>query len=260
MALAELSFDAKSGIATITLNRPEVLNAIDVPTARALRDVVTELPAEARCIVLRGAGRAFAAGGDLARFAEDFDQADMIVHALLDSLHAAVLGLMEHRAPVLASVQGAAAGAGLSLMTAADLVIAADNARFLVAYDRIGNAPDCGGTWQLPRLLGRRRANEFMLLSEQWDAATAERHGLINRVVPADQLAAETDQLAAKIAAGPTIAYATWKRLSNAAFEQPLAVQLEQERAAFAAGTRTEDFRAGVSAFLAKKPVTFTGK
>ena len=260
MALAETTVDAVRGIATITVNRPEVLNAIDVPTAQAIRDAVRAVPADARCIVLRGAGRAFVAGGDLSRFAEDFDRAGQVVHSLLDSLHEAILALAAHRAPVLASVHGAVAGAGLSLMAGCDLVIAAEGTRFLVAYDRIGAAPDCGGTWQLPRLLGRRRANEFMLLGEQWDAATAEARGLINRVVPADQLAAETDQLAAKLASGPTGAYATWKRLANAALEQPLAVQLEQERAAFTAATRSEDFRAGVSAFLAKKPVTFTGK
>ena len=262
MALAELQIDTATGVATIRVNRPEVLNAIDVPTAQAIRDAVLPLDGDARvrCIVLCGAGRAFIAGGDLARFADDFDRAPEVLDGLLDALHLAILTLRRHRAPVLASVHGAVAGAGLSLMAACDLAVAAQGTRFLVAYDRIGASPDCGGTWFLPRVLGERRAAQFMYLSQGWDAETAERYGLVNEVVAADALAARTQQLAQQIASGPTAAFGAYKRLSRQGLDDDgLAAHLEQEREAWRAATHTQDFREGVSAFLAKRPARFTG-
>jgi 2-(1,2-epoxy-1,2-dihydrophenyl)acetyl-CoA isomerase len=262
MTLALRSFDAATGIATVTVHRPDVLNAIDVATAQAIRAAVEPLIelAGVRCVVLRGAGRAFVAGGDLARFAEDFDRAGEVVDALLDALHPAILTLRALDAPVLGAVHGAVAGAGLSLMAACDLVIAAEGTRFLMAYDRIGAAPDCGGTWLLPRLLGPRRAAELMMLSPTWDAVQALQHGLINRVVAADALEAEAANLATQLAHGPTAAFGHFKRLADASLHTPLAEQLEAERAAFVAGTRSEDFREGVSAFLAKRPAHFRGR
>lgn len=261
MALVTLERDATTGIATITFNRPDVLNAIDVPTARALHDAALPLKGDrnVRCIVLRGNGRAFVAGGDLTRFAEDFDASDQVVDDLLDALHPVIEILAAHDAPVLASVHGAVAGAGLSLMAGCDLVIAAEGTRFLVAYDRIGAAPDCGGSYYLPRRLGLRHAAEFMLLGETWDAATAERHGLINRVVPAEALVEETTRLALRLASGPTRAYGHYKRLARQAFALPLELLLEEERAAFKAATRTRDFRNGVTAFLNKTPPRYSG-
>ncbi|MAY25843.1 MAG: enoyl-CoA hydratase-related protein [Polycyclovorans sp.] len=261
MSLALRTVDAETGIATITVNRPEVRNALDVPTARAICDAVLplrEMP-DIRCVVLRGAGGAFIAGGDLARFADDFDQAASVVHGLLDALHPAILTLRALNAPVLGVVHGAVAGAGLSLMSGCDLVVAARGTRFVLAYDRVGAAPDCGGTWFLPRLLGPRRAAELMMLSPTWDADQAQAYGLINRVVDADQLDAEAARLAAQLARGPTVAYGKFKRLADASLSSDLGAQLEAERAAFASGTRTADFREGVTAFLAKRPATFTG-
>lgn len=262
MSLALRSFDADTGVATITVNRPEVLNALDVPTARAICEAVLPLRkmAEVRCVVLRGAGRAFVAGGDLARFADDFDQAATVVHELLDALHPAILTLRALNAPVLGVVHGAVAGAGLSLMAGCDLVVAAKGTRFVLAYDRIGAAPDCGGTWFLPRLLGPRRAAELMMLSPTWDADQALAYGLINRVVDADQLDVEAAMLAAQLANGPTLAYGHFKRLADASLSTDLGAQLEAERAAFTCGTRSNDFREGVSAFLAKRPATFSGR
>jgi 2-(1,2-epoxy-1,2-dihydrophenyl)acetyl-CoA isomerase len=262
MSLATCHVDAASGVATLTVNRPEVLNALDVPTARAICDAVTPLRErpEVRCVVLHGAGRAFIAGGDLARFADDFDQAAGVVHELLDALHPAILTLRALNAPVLGAVHGAVAGAGLSLMAACDLVIAAEGTRFVLAYDRIGASPDCGGTWFLPRLLGPRRAAELMMLSPTWDTDQALSYGLINRVVPADQLDAEAVKLAGQIAKGPTLAYGNFKRLTDASLGTDLAAQLEAERACFSAATRSADFREGVGAFLGKRPAQFTGQ
>ncbi|AXQ31062.1 enoyl-CoA hydratase [Solimonas sp. K1W22B-7] len=262
MSLAELKIDPERGIATITVNRPQVLNAIDVPTARAIFEAVRPLQNDpaVRCIVLRGNGRAFIAGGDLARFAEDFDQAANVVDELLDALHPTIEILRGHDAPVLASVHGAVAGAGLSLMAACDLVVAAEGTRFLLAYDRIGASPDCGGTWFLPRLLGERRAAELMMLGETWDAETAQRMGLVNRVSPADGLDAMTESLSARLASGPTLAYGAYKRLASQAYNRPLLIQLDLERAAFKSATRTADFRAGVEAFLGRSTPVFAGR
>ena len=261
MSLAELSLDTATGIATITLNRPDVLNALNVALAEALRDAVVPLAGDrrVRAVLLQGRGRAFMAGGDLSGFAADFDTADTVIDALLDALHPVVETLRSIDAPVIAAVQGAVAGAGLSLMAACDLVVAASGTRFLLAYDRIGAAPDCGGTYFLPRLLGSRRAAALMFLSEQLDADAALAAGLVTKVVAADQLAAESTVLAAKIASGPTEAFGNYKRLAQSTFGNTLHDQLEAERASFKSATKTHDFREGVSAFLAKRPASFKG-
>ena len=262
MSLVTATRDVATGIATLCFNRSEVLNALDVPTARALRDAAMPLSDDpaVRCILLRGNGRAFVAGGDLAGFAEDFDLAAAVVDDLLDALHPVIEMLATHDAPVIAAVHGAVAGAGLSLMAACDLVIAAEGTRFLMAYDRIGAAPDCGGTYFLPRVVGMRRAAELMLLSPTWTASEALAAGLVNRVVAAEQLDAEATVLATRIAQGPTQAYGAYKRLASEAFSRPLHDHLEAERAAFRQATRSADFRAGVQAFLSKKPAQFTGR
>lgn len=262
MALVETEQDAERGIVTITINRPQVLNALDVPTAQALRAAIAPLAEHQnlRCVVLQGAGRAFMAGGDVARFAADPDGAAAVLDELLDAMHPVIETLRAIDAPVLASVQGAVAGAGLSLMAACDLAIAATGTRFLVAYDRIGAAPDCGGTHFLPRLLGPRRAAEFMFLSSTWDSEQARAYGLVNYVVAAEDLSAETRVLAGRLAAGPTRAFGHYKRLVASSFSQPLAAQLEAEREAFRAATASEDFRRNTAAFVAKEPTRFCGR
>lgn len=257
-----LDFDRASGIATLTLNRPEVLNAIDLPTAQALLEAAQALKADgrARCVIVRGAGRAFAAGGDMARFAEDFSLAGNVADDLLDALIPSMVILRAIDAPLLASVQGAVAGAGLSLMAACDLVIAAEGTRFLTAYDKVGAIPDWGGTYFLPRKIGLQRTAQMFLLSEPMNAAEALNAGLVNRVVPAEQLAAVTEEWARKVAAGPTRAHGYYKRLAARTFDTELHTHLEAERVAFKTLTAGEDFREGVSAFLAKRAPNFTGK
>ena len=252
------AFDPTTGIARITFNRPSVLNAIDVATAQAFRDAVLRLSGreDMRCIVLAGSGRAFMAGGDVASFATD---SAAQVNAILDALHPALLALRESSAPVLAVVQGAAAGAGLSLVLGADLVLAADDARFVIAYDRIGVSPDAGGTWYLARKLTRARAFGMMLLGESLDAKAALAAGLVNEVVPLAELEARADALARRIASGPSRAYARFKHLYDEAGTASLADQLEAERRAFLAGIGTADFREGVAAFLGKREPKFVG-
>lgn len=262
MSLVESQLDTGTGIVTLTMNRPDVLNAIDVPLAHAMNTAVLALRGDARvrCVLLRGAGRAFVAGGDLSRFAEDFDKAADVADELLDALHPVAETLRAIDAPVIAAVHGAVAGAGLSLMCSCDLVVAAQGTRFLMAYDKVGAAPDFGGTYFLPRVLGMRRAAQLLFLSETLDADAALQAGLVNRVVPADQLESVAGEIASKIASGPTRAFGQYKRLADRSFESELHDQLEAERAAFKAATKTEDFREGVSAFLAKRPAVFRGR
>jgi 2-(1,2-epoxy-1,2-dihydrophenyl)acetyl-CoA isomerase len=199
------------------------------------------------------------AGGDLSGFAADFDAAADVADELLDALHPVAETLRSIDAPVIAGVHGAVAGAGLSLMCSCDLAIAAQGTRFLMAYDRVGAAPDFGGTYFLPRVLGMRRAAQFLFLSETLDAEAALAAGMVNRVVPGDQLDAAVDETARKIAAGPTRAFGQYKRLSDRAFERDLHHQLEAERAAFKEATRTQDFREGIGAFIAKRVPKFQG-
>ena len=252
------AFDPVTGIGRLTFNRPEVLNAIDVPSALALRDGVQRLVAEPglRCVVLAGAGRAFVAGGDIAAFAAEPAR---VVDELLEALHPAILALRATPAPVLAVVQGAAAGAGLRRVLGADLVVAGDRARFVIAYDRVGASPDCGGTWFLPRKVGRARAFEMMLLGQALDAEAARAAGIVSLVVPAAELERRADELAHRVAAGPTAAYGRFKRLVDDALAAPLAQHLQAEREAFLASTATADFREGVAAFITKREPVFKG-
>jgi 2-(1,2-epoxy-1,2-dihydrophenyl)acetyl-CoA isomerase len=262
MTIVSVVFDRNTHIATVSINRPAALNAINVEVAQGMRDALVPLLDEPdlRAVILRGEGRAFMAGGDLAKIAEDFSQAAAVTDALLDPLELAVQAIRNLRAPIIASVHGAVAGAGLSVMAACDLVIAAEGTRFMLAYNRIGAAPDAGGSWFLPRLLGARLVTEMMMLDTALDTETALRYGLINRVVPADQLAAATQALAEKAASGPTHAFGLFKKLIDSALTQTLTQQFADERRSFKAATSTSDFREGVIAFLNKSPANFSGE
>lgn len=252
-------FDATTGVARITFDRPDVLNAIDLATALAFGEAVSAVTGLAglRCIVLAGAGRAFIAGGDVASFGEE---PAAMVDALLEALHPPLLALRACAAPVVAVVQGAAAGGGLSIALGGDYLLASDRARFVIAYDRIGAAPDCGGTWFLARKTGRTRAFAMMLRGEALDAQAALEAGLVSEVVPHGELEARALALVLRIASGPTQAYGQFKRLLDRASAASLADQLEAEREAFIAATGTGDFREGVAAFLGKREPIFTGR
>lgn len=212
------------GVARIQFNRPQTLNAIDAAMARALYDRVREVLATpgVRVIVLSGEGRAFMAGGDLRAFHADLPQAPATARQIIDPLHGAVAMLAEAAMPVLASVHGAVAGAGLSVTMGCDLAIAADDAKFVPAYARIGASQDGGGSWALPRLVGLKRAMEIAMLSDTLDAATALQLGIVNRVVPASQLEAETMDLAQRLAQGPTQTFGRIKRLLRESLRRPL--------------------------------------
>lgn len=255
-----LTTDAASGIATVTFNRPDVFNALDIPLAAAFEDAVariTRLPG-LRCVVLTGAGKAFMAGGDVGGFAADLANADRTLDRLLNHMHPALLALRRIDAPVLAAVNGVAAGAGLSLVLGADYVVATRSARLVLAYDKLGVPPDCGGSWFLARKVGRAKAFDMMLMGRTLTAEEGLDLGLVNAVAEDADFAAAARAAAERIASGPTRAFGHFKRLMDA--DQPLAVQLEREREGFVASTRTEDFRNAATGFVAKQKVTFTGR
>jgi len=182
------------------------------------------------------------------------------VNGMLDALIPAILQLRSMDVPVIAGVKGAAAGAGLSLALMADLIIAEENARFLIAYNGIGTVPDCGGTWFLPHKIGSARATEMMMLGRTLNAIEAKQLGLVTEVSPEatfDEVLAATVN---RVANGPTRAFGAFRRLVDDAYGSPLDVHLEAERQAFLKATETADFAEGVSAFLAKRPAAFSGQ
>jgi len=253
-------FDPKTGIGRLTLNRPEVLNALDAATAQDFLSAVRALTCREglRAIVLTGAGRAFAAGGDVATFtANGVERAPEVIHALLDPLNTAIIALRQHPAPVITAVKGVAAGAGLSLALSGDLIVAEERARFVVAYDRVGAPPDCGMSWFLPRRVGRGMAFDMMLTGRTLTAAEALDCRLVDRVESADTFVAATVALVERVASGPTQAFGHYKTLMDS--DLGFADHLETERRAFVATTRTADFAEGVAAFTTRRDPVFTG-
>lgn len=250
------------GIGTISFDRPEVFNALDETMITGLREHCEALAADSavRCVVLRGEGPAFLAGGDVRLFHDRLTELPALSLRLARELHIGIQALRRMPKPVLASVHGAVAGAGLSLMLACDLAIAADDARFTVAYSRIGTSPDGGGSYFLARMLGTRKALELALLSEPFDAAQALALGLVNRVVPVAHLGADTAAFARRLADGPTLAYAETKQLVDAAHATSIEAHLEAEARAFSRCAATADMGEGVRAFVERRAARFRGR
>jgi len=255
-------YSTADGVGTITLNRPSVMNALDGAAIAALRAACeqAERDSSARAVVLRGAGPAFLAGGDVAYFHSHLADMPRLVREGGAVFHEAILALRRMSKPVLASVHGAVAGAGVSLLAAADLAIAADGTRFTTAYSRLGTSPDGGATWFLTRLTGYRKAMELMLLSDAFDAQAALSLGLVNWVVTAERLTAETAMIAQRLAKGPTAAFGEIKRLAHESADRALAEQLAAEVEAFARCAATRDFTEGVTAFVEKRKPDFKGE
>lgn len=254
-----LLFHVERRTAFVTFSRPERLNAINIEMARALRAIVEELAGrdDVNVVVLRGAGSAFMAGGDIELFRGDPDRAAATISELIDHFHAVTIGMQRLRQPVIASVHGAAAGGGFSLALGADIRIAADTATFTPAYLRLGTSPDGGGTFFLSRLVGPSRALEMFLVGGTYSAVEAARLGLVNRVVPASELERETGQLAEQIADGAFPAVQQTKALLIGRDVEALKRQLDAEKASFLACVRSPDFAEGVAAFLSKRAPRF---
>ena len=254
-----------AAVATLTLNRPDSLNALSAAMLDEMRAAIESLPERgARALLLTGAGRGFSSGADLAGGGPSTGLRTGLPEDVGASLEAHFNPLVEALfacpLPVVAAVNGPCAGAGCSLALAADLVIAGRSAYFLQAFINLGLIPDAGATWLLPRLAGRARAMEMMMLGERIPADKAAEWGLIGRVVEDEELAEEAMALAARLAQGPTAAYGLLRRLARNAEQIGLTDALAAERIAQRDAGHTDDFKGAVMAFLQKRPPRFDGR
>jgi 2-(1,2-epoxy-1,2-dihydrophenyl)acetyl-CoA isomerase len=259
--MRKLLLEIDHGVAAITLNSPKHFNALDAAMAADLVAALREIEArdDVRVVVLRGAGKAFCAGGDIAWFAEAGDAIHDTINALGPHVQHVVHWMRHAPMIVVAVVHGAVAGGGLGLMLAADVVIAAEEATFAMAYARLGTSPDAGASYFLARTLGYRKALELYLMSERLDGKAAKALGLVNFTAPLASLEAEAAALIQRLAEGPAVAYAAAKRLFRQAADTVLHQHLDDEIRLFADNTRHPDFAEGVRAFLEKRPPRFTG-
>ncbi len=258
-----VNYEPGGGVAILTLNRPESLNAVNPDMVAGLL-AASALAADdpvARAVVVRGAGKSFMAGGDLRWFREQLAlpvaQRQSGFAELIAGVHAAIVNFKRMDKPLIAAVHGAVAGFGLSLMLAADLALAADDAYFTLAYSNIALSPDGGATWSLPRHIGMKRAMEVALLGDRFDARRALELGLINRVVPKGVLEQESMALAARLAAGAAEALARTKALLDQSFDNPFEDQLLAEQRCFVECASEADFAEGLAAFFAKRKPVF---
>lgn len=257
-----LLFTKSNHIATISFNRPTAMNAFDKIMADELEAITDEVRNDAsiRAVLLNGSGHLFMAGGDIRFFHENLAHMPAGVMKIVRTLNASIINLMQMPKPVLASVHGSVAGVGVSLMMACDLVIAAENTKFSMAYSGIGISPDGGAAFNLPRIVGPKKAMEWLMMSDLFDAQTAQAHGLINWVVPQDKLTDETTRILQRLANGPTQSYASTKRLVNESWQHSLEAHLEREGKAFENCSATKDFKSGVTGFLKKEKAEFIGE
>ncbi len=254
--MAEVEVTHEGAVQTITLNRPDVMNAFNRALHAGLRDALKEArEPEVRAVVITGAGRGFSAGQDLKEFTDMPNVGD----SLRATYHPNVLAIRALGKPVIAAVNGPCAGAGLSLACACDIRIAADSAIFVPGFIGIGLVPDSGGTYFIHRLLGAPRAFEWMSSNRRLTAAEAHAWGLVSEVVEAEAFAARAAELAASYAAMPTRAVGMTKRLFDNADHATLEEQLELEAQLQAAAVQTNDFHEGVAAFAEKRPASFSG-
>ncbi len=251
-------WEQEGGVATITLNRPEVLNAVNDRMAEELLEALrrAEREPEVRCVVLTGAGRAFCAGQDLRAREGEFSYAQHVRTRYVPLISK----IQSLEKPVVAAVNGVAAGAGASLALACDLRVAAEEAAFLQAFARIGLVPDSGATYFLPRMVGLGKAFELCYLAEPLPAPEAARLGLVNWVVPGAQVLGKAKEVASRLAAGPTRAYGLTKRALYRNLHANLLDAMDYEAMLQDAAGRTQDHREGVQAFLEKRPPRFAGR
>lgn len=260
MQLDTVLYEIESGIATVTMNRPSVLNALDAGLARDLAHALASAAKdpEVRCVVLTGAGRGFCAGADLGAVMTQGTSIP-VGEILRERYHPVVEAITQMEKPVVASVNGAAAGAGASVAMACDFRIAAANAKFIQAFIKIGLAPDCGSTYFLPRLVGFAKAMELAMTGDVVTADDALRLGLVTRVVPAESLAEETRAFAATLAAGPTRAFGLTKKVLAYGATHDLGPALEFEAEVQEQLALTQDAIEGIVAFNEKRAPAYRG-
>lgn len=260
--MSDVLYECRGGIARITLNRPDKLNSFTAAMHGELRQAIERTQADgARTLILSGAGRAFCTGQDLAeRVMPPGALPPDLGHSIETHYKPLVLALRALPMPVIAAVNGAAAGAGANLALACDIVLAARSAVFIQAFSKLGLGPDCGGSYFLPRLAGTARAMGLVLTAEKLTAEQAESWGLIWKCVDDDKLLPEAEALAARFSQGPPLAYAAIKRALYASPDNSLEQQLDLERDTQRALGRSEDYREGVIAFMEKRAPQFKGK
>ncbi len=250
-----ISYQVEAGVAVITLNRPEVMNALSSRMRAEMLAAVLQASAEARVLVITGAGRAFCSGQDLGDAGAAIDLEKVLNEEYVPLLKA----ITDSPIPTISAVQGAAAGAGANLALAADVVIAAESASFIQAFTRIGLVPDAGGSYWLPRQIGLARAMGSVLFADKVTARQAADWGMIYECVPDQGFAAHWQARARALASGPTLAYGGVKTALRASFDNDLDQQLALEARLQGACGATEDFREGVAAFLEKRAAKFRG-
>jgi 2-(1,2-epoxy-1,2-dihydrophenyl)acetyl-CoA isomerase len=261
-----VSQDVADGILTLTMNWPDRLNVLGGEMVDGLAEGFGRAKQDAgvRCVVLQGAGKHFCAGGDIQLMqdwvAMDVESRQQKFRAFIDRFHVVVNGMLSLPKPVIASVHGAVAGAGLSITMGCDLAIAADDAVFTLAYVKIGTSPDGGGTYCLPRIVGLKKAMEIAMLGDRFDAVTALSLGLLNKVVAAEDREQETRALALRLAEGPTVALGQTKALLHSSLTSDLDTQLNLESESFAQCAATDDFTEGMQAFMEKRVPRYGGK
>jgi 2-(1,2-epoxy-1,2-dihydrophenyl)acetyl-CoA isomerase len=248
-------------VRTLALNRPEVRNALSKPLLQALRAALAKAVRDGvRCLVLTGRGKSFSAGADIAEWAEAEKSGASGGYGWVEEAHGLVAEAAAFPAPTLALLNGAAVGAGLDLALACDFRFAADSAKFICAYTKMGYSPDAGGTWLMPRLIGLEAAKRFAFTGETWLAPRALERGLITEIHPADALEAAGLGFAQKLAGGPTVAIRHAKRLMQSADTRSLAQQLVEERKAGDDCGRSEDAKEALAAAVERREPAFKGR
>jgi 2-(1,2-epoxy-1,2-dihydrophenyl)acetyl-CoA isomerase len=264
MDLEKVSLDINNGVAVLKLNDPEAMNAVSLPMLQSLRqalDVIEDRESKVRALVITGEGRAFCAGANLKnRKPADPDDPDNTVATLDVYYHPMLKRIRDLKAPVITAVNGAAAGAGMSLAITGDLVYAARSAYFMQAFINIGLVPDAGSTFILPRLIGKARAAKMMMLGERVSAEKALEWGMITEVVDDDKLTETVMALAERMAKGPTKAYSFIRKALAATWANNYDQQLELEYNLQIRASKTYDYTEGTTAFREKRPAKFEGR
>jgi 2-(1,2-epoxy-1,2-dihydrophenyl)acetyl-CoA isomerase len=261
MAEPEVLYQSADAVATITLNRPDVLNALNTGLMSGLRTAIDQAGADpaVRAVIITGAGRGFSAGADLSTTAPQGELRDL-GNSLRERYHPVIEGMRNLPKPIITAVNGVAAGAGMSIALAGDIVLAGTSASFLQAFSKIGLVPDAGSTYFLPRYVGEVRARALAILADKISAGEALQYGMVWKVFSDEELMMQAQSMAAHLAKMPTRAYALIKQALNASLDHSLAEQLEIEADLQRQAGQTEDFREGVAAFLTKRKPVFKGR